>query len=149
MRWSLATSTVGTVIDTTTVGSMPVGALIGGPVTRVDPDMPVTEVAQALTTGGIGAVVVGDGDTVSGIVSERDVTHAVAAGLDLAATSAIDIAHTSLLWCDLTATVAEVASEMMDQWVRHILVEEDGQLVGIVSARDLLGVYATAEEETD
>jgi CBS domain-containing protein len=31
---------------------------------------------------------------------------------------------------------------MMEQYVRHVLLEEEGRLVGIVSARDLLGAYA-------
>ena len=31
---------------------------------------------------------------------------------------------------------------MMEEYVRHVLLEEDGRLVGIVSARDLLGAYA-------
>ena len=30
----------------------------------------------------------------------------------------------------------------MDRYIRHILVELDGALVGIVPARDLLGVYS-------
>jgi len=30
----------------------------------------------------------------------------------------------------------------MEQYVRHVLLEEEGRLVGIVSARDLLGAYA-------
>ena len=33
----------------------------------------------------------------------------------------------------------------MERWVRHVLVEEEGRVVGIVSARDLLGAYAAAE----
>jgi len=40
--------------------------------------------------------------------------------------------------------VAEVATEMMDRYVRHVLIEDGGRFVGIVSARDLLGVYATS-----
>jgi CBS domain-containing protein len=31
---------------------------------------------------------------------------------------------------------------MMEQYVRHVLLEEEGRLVGIVSARDLLGAHA-------
>ena len=42
--------------------------------------------------------------------------------------------------------MAAVAVQMMDQYVRHILVEDDGRLAGIVSARDLLGVYAIGDE---
>ena len=30
----------------------------------------------------------------------------------------------------------------MEQYVRHVLLEEEGRLVGIVSARDLPGAYA-------
>jgi CBS domain-containing protein len=40
-----------------------------------------------------------------------------------------------------------VATEMMEHWARHALVEEDGRLVGIVSARDLLGAYAAADAD--
>jgi CBS domain-containing protein len=34
----------------------------------------------------------------------------------------------------------------MERYVRHVLIEEDGRLVGIVSARDLLGAYASGED---
>ena len=33
----------------------------------------------------------------------------------------------------------------MDEYVRHVLVEHRGRLVGIVSARDIMGAYAAAE----
>jgi CBS domain-containing protein len=127
-------------------GSMTVADLLGAAVVRVAPSATVRDVARVLTNDDIGAVVVGDESTVIGVISERDITRAVAGGLDVDHVSADDIAHTSLIWCDVTATVAEVASEMMERWVRHVLVEDDGALAGIVSARDLLGVYASAEE---
>jgi CBS domain-containing protein len=53
------------------------------------------------------------------------------------------------VWCDATATVTEVAELMMERYVRHVLVEDDGRLVGIVSARDLLGVYAAGDVGAD
>ncbi|MGB3053576.1 MAG: CBS domain-containing protein, partial [Acidimicrobiales bacterium] len=59
------------------------------------------------------------------------------------------IASTNLVWCDVTATVAEVAELMSERYLRHVLVEDDGDLVGIVSARDLLGVYAASEDLED
>ena len=94
---------------------------------------------EALVGANIGAVVVGDKVRVIGIISERDVMHALSAGGDLGAMSAMDVAHTNLIWCDVTATVAEVAGEMIRRYVRHVLVEQDGHLVGIVSQRDLSG----------
>ena len=38
--------------------------------------------------------------------------------------------------------IAEVAELMMTRYVRHVLVERDGRLVGVVSARDLLALLA-------
>jgi signal-transduction protein with cAMP-binding, CBS, and nucleotidyltransferase domain len=129
-----------------TPGSTPVSALIGSPVERVSPDTPLREVARALTTADVGVVVVGDGRSVTGVVSERDLIRAIAGDLDLDGTRAVDVAHAPVLWCDVTATVADVAAEMMEHWVRHIVVAQDGRPVGVVSARDLLGLYASDEE---
>ena len=128
---------------------MAVSVLLGSDVIRVEPDATITDVAKVLAKDDIGAVVVGRGDSVMGIISERDVTRTVASERDMTAVRAADIAHKELIWCDTTATVAEVAEEMMEKWVRHVLVEEGGRLVGIVSARDLLGVYASADVSFD
>ena len=130
-------------------GSVPISEVTEEEVVRVSPDARLSEAVEALVGANIGAVVVGDKTKVTGIISERDVVHALCAGGDLSAMSAMDVAHTNLIWCDVTATVAEVAAEMMEEYVRHVLVEQDGDLVGIVSARDLLGVYAAADIEIE
>lgn len=129
----------------TNAGSMLVSFLIGDSVARVSPSATLHEVADALVAAGVGALVVGEGEGAEAIVSERDLVGALAERRDPAATTAADIAHTTLVWCDAEATVAEVAAEMMDRYVRHVLVEEDGRLVGIVSARDVLGAYAAGD----
>ncbi len=126
-------------------GGLSVSALAADEVTRIGSDATLLEVADALSAGAIGAVVIGDGDSVEAVVSERDLVRALAARRDPATTRAIEAANTNLVWCDATATVGEVANEMMDRYVRHVLIEEDGRLVGIVSARDLLGAYAAAD----
>jgi CBS domain-containing protein len=133
-------------IDPSAVGGMSVLAFLGDPVARVGPDASVDAVADLLVSGEVGALVVGDQEKVDGIVSERDVVRALAARRDPASTRAIDIATTELVWCDESATVGEVATEMMEQYVRHVLVERDGDLIGIVSVRDLLGAFAAAVE---
>ena len=119
-------------------------------VVRVGPDSSLSEVAAALSSADIGAVAVGTVDNVTGIVSERDVVRALAARRDSATIRARDLAHTTLVRCDVQSSVAEVAEEMMEHYVRHVVVEDEGRVVGIVSARDLLGAYAAAElEEAD
>ena len=124
-------------------------ALAADVVARVPPQADVWEVAEALVEADVGALVVGEGDDVRGVVSERDIVRALAARRDPSATMAADIAHTDIVWCDVNSTVAAVAEEMMEQYVRHVLVEDAGRVVGIVSARDLLGAYAAAESVDD
>ncbi|HZQ57045.1 MAG TPA: CBS domain-containing protein [Acidimicrobiales bacterium] len=130
-------------------GQTPVSTVVTDSIVRVARDASVAEVATVLTEASIGLVVVGEGDDIAGVVSERDIVTTIAEGRDPKTTLAGDIAHTELAWCDLSATVAEVAEEMMERYVRHVLVEDAGRLVGIVSARDLLGVYAAAEDLAD
>jgi CBS domain-containing protein len=131
-------------------GSDKVSLLIGAPVARVCAGASLHDVAVGMVASSVGALVVGERrDSATGIVSERDLVRALAEGRDPATTTAGDIASTTLVWCDADATIAEVAAEMMDAYVRHILVEQDGHLVGIVSARDVLGAYASADAGSD
>jgi CBS domain-containing protein len=99
-------------------------------------------VADELAGDQIGVVVLGSTGDVEGVISERDVVRGVADARDPADTPARELASKQVVWCDASATVREVADLMMEEYVRHVLLEEDGRLVGIVSARDLLGAYA-------
>jgi CBS domain-containing protein len=129
----------------TIIGSLPVRALSADSVLRVDAGSDLWSVAAALAAADVGVLVIGQGSDVEGVVSERDIVRALAAHRGVGETTAADIANRDLVWCDAHADVADVAEEMMERYVRHVLVEEDGQLVGIVSARDLLGAYASGE----
>jgi CBS domain-containing protein len=131
-------------MDSSDPGAFRVDVLINDTVVCVEPTAILRDVADVLIGNSIGAVVVGTQDSPAGIVSQHDIVRAVADGA-AASTTAADIAHTRLFWCDASTTVAEVATQMMAQYVRHILVEENGRLAGIVSARDLLGVYAIGD----
>jgi CBS domain-containing protein len=136
------------VMTITNVGAQLVSALAADIVARVAPDADLWEIAEALVEADVGALAVDDDDDdddVLGVVSERDVVRALAQRRDPSTTTAIDIAHARLVWCDATSTVAEVAQEMMERYVRHVLVEDEGIVIGIVSARDLLGAYAAAD----
>lgn len=131
--------------DALRFGSLPVSVLTGEQIITVAGGATLCEAADIMTAAAVGALIVGDGDPPAGIVSERDLVTALAARKDPATTRTEEVAHTNLVWCDGDATVSEVAELMMEQYVRHVLVQDKGQLVGIVSARDLLGAYASED----
>src|SRR5262245_3339963 len=134
-------------VNASRFGSMPVSVLTGEQIVRVGGDATLYEVADVMAGAGVGALVLGDGDPPAGIVTERDFVSALATRRDPGATRAEDLAQTSLVWCAADATVSEVAELMMEKYVRHVLVEDQGKLVGTVSARGPLG--AAAAEDTD
>ncbi|WP_396878288.1 cyclic nucleotide-binding/CBS domain-containing protein [Mycobacterium sp. SMC-2] len=129
------------VTDISSPGSIPISTLTGDPVARVPGNATIADVARAMVTADVGAIVVGDEARPAALLSERDIVRVMAGGKNPANVRAADVASTKLVWCDAEATVDQVAGRMMDRYIRHVLVERDGALVGIVSARDLLGVY--------
>jgi CBS domain-containing protein len=124
-------------------GDAEVRVFASDPVVRIPGEMTLAEVARELVADDVGLLVVGRGVRAEGVVSERDVVRAIAAGR-AANTPVSELATTRVVQCDATATVAEVAEVMMQEYIRHVLIEEDGRVVGIVSARDLLGAYASS-----
>lgn len=127
--------------DSNSAGSLPISTITGDPVARVPADATIADVARAMVTCDVGAIAVGDDALPTALVSERDIVRAVAAGRNPATAPVSDVASTKLVWCDADATVDQVGARMLDRYIRHVLVERDGALLGIVSARDLLGVY--------
>ena len=126
--------------DISSRGLTPISTITGDPVARVPADATVADVAKAMVAHDVGAIVVGYEERPAALLSERDIVRVVAAGQDPATVPALKIASTKLVWCGAEATVNQVAARMMDRYIRHVLVEHDGALMGIVSARDLLGV---------
>jgi len=112
----------------------------GDAVATISPSAGVHELVDVLFINGIGAVVVSDdGSNVSGIVSERDVVKALAAGRDLKATSVAEVMTTEVFTATVDTTVGELMARMTQSRIRHIpIVDEDDQLVGIVSIGDVV-----------
>jgi CBS domain-containing protein len=79
-----------------------------------------------------------------GILTDRDVVVAVTAlGLDPEVIRAGDVAAKELLELRETAGVAETVAVMRMKGVRRLpVVDNDGALIGIIAADDLLGLLA-------
>ncbi|GAA2570126.1 CBS domain-containing protein [Pseudonocardia hydrocarbonoxydans] len=95
-------------------------------------------VAEELTADEIGAVVVRVRGAVVGLVSERDLAAVVAAGGDVESVQAADVMSTELITVDAGASIAATGEAMLEAGMRHVLVERDAGIVGVVSIRDVL-----------
>ncbi len=125
-------------------GAAPISLFVSDAVVTVPPTATLREVAVTIVRETVGCAVVGTVDQVDGIISERDVTQLVAQGEDLDDVTAASLTDRPLVWVDHAASVEEVADEMLQGYVRHVLVGEDGLLIGVVSMRDVIAAYATA-----
>jgi CBS domain-containing protein len=123
-------------------GALSVELFMSDSIAMVSPSTSVRDAAERLQVAEVGLLVVGTPDAVNGVVSERDIVRCVALGADLDATPVEAIESDHLKWATVDSTVDTVAEEMMENYLRHMLVADDaGQLVGVVSMRDLLTAY--------
>ncbi len=97
------------------------------------------EAAQVMRDQAIGDVVVTQGPTMAGMVTDRDiVVRAIAENLPPATTTLESIASHDMIMVEQSATVEEAVQAMRDRGVRRLLVcDSDRNLVGIISLSDL------------
>lgn len=119
----------------------PITSFMSDEVVLTEATASLRDVAVALESAGVGIAVVGTRDEVEGVVSERDVLRAVARGIDLDTTTVAEVESTHLMWATPDSKVGEVVEEMMQGYIRHVLVGDELGLVGVVSMRDVLTAY--------
>ena len=102
-------------------------------------DTMLDEAAQVMRDRSIGDVVVTNGPTLSGLVTDRDiVVRALAEGLPPRSTTLASIASHELMMIEQSAGVEEAVRAMRERDVRRLLVcDADRKLVGIISLSDL------------
>src|SRR5882762_1427166 len=98
----------------------------------------VKSAADRMRARSIAALVVTSGDAI-GLISERDIVHAVSAhGERALAMEVRDIAPQTMVTVAPGDTLKRAMSLMTSHRVRHLLVFADGKLVGIVSIGDVV-----------
>lgn len=105
----------------------------------VGPDQPIREAAQFMLRAYAGAMPVGEGDRLVGMVTDRDIAvRGVAAGRG-PDTPVRDVMTDEVIYCFEDDDVEEVALKMSDRQVRRmpVLSRENDSLVGIVSLGDI------------
>ena len=110
------------------------------PVT-ITPDRSVCEAAELMRREGVGSLIVVDPEgRLAGILTERDLAYRVVAGRCSCDVRVGEVMtpRERLVTVEPGTSIAEAARIMIDVGVRHLpVVTRDGELVGVVSLRDL------------
>ena len=114
-----------------------VGRIMSTPVEQIEGAATLRAVATTLTAADIGALIVVENGTPLGMASERDVVTALAAGADPDSVWAADVASADTIWASPEDSIARIAGMMREVGARHIPVRDQGEVVGIVSMRDV------------
>lgn len=115
-----------------------VGMFMRSPVVTVQGEDTLRSVAGVLRDADVGTLAVTKGAEIVGVVSERDVTRALADGADPDEVWVADVMSADPRYVTTADRVGTARDVMLAAGIRHLPVLEDGELVGIVSMRDLL-----------
>ena len=107
-------------------------------VATLGPDATINEAAGVMVRGGFGSVVVVLGRMLLGILTERDVLRAAAEVSDLSSASVEQWMTPDPDTAEPDLDTEDAAAEMLSRGYRHLPIVVEGEMVGMVSLRDVL-----------
>ena len=119
----------------------------GETVVSINADATVYKALELMAAENVGALLVMEGDHVTGIISERDYARKVILeGLSSLETTVKKIMLTKVLYISPDKSAEEGLALMSDKRCRHLPVLEDKKLVGMVSIGDLVQAQVADKE---
>jgi len=115
-----------------------IGQIMSKPVRTVMPDEKLSAAVAVMDKNSIGSVVVLDGETAVGIITEGDVVEQVSKGAQVLLESVKEVMSTPLITGTPDMTVQDAVSLMLEKRIRQLPIVEGSKLVGIVTDRDLM-----------
>ena len=114
-------------------------------VLTVGPGHTLREAARMMSEKGVGAAIVVDEEAPGpGIISERDVLISVGRGQDPDAEPVSDHMSASVITAAPDWSLERAATDMAARGIRHLVIVEGGELVGVLSMRDIMRVWTSA-----
>lgn len=120
----------------------------GRAIFSVGPDDSVFNAIKIMAEKGIGALVVMTGDSLQGILSERDYARKVIIkGRSSETTRVAEIMTADVLTTSSSQTVNQCMNLMTEKKIRHLPVIEDDKVVGVISIGDLVEAIISDQQE--
>ena len=108
-------------------------------VVTIGPDATVRDLVRLLAQHNVGALIVSsDGESVEGIVSERDVVRRLHESESILEAVVADIMTTTVRTCEGEEQLTSLMQVMTEHRIRHVPVVAEGRLTGIISIGDVV-----------
>ncbi|HEY0284863.1 MAG TPA: CBS domain-containing protein [Vicinamibacterales bacterium] len=121
----------------------------GSAVFSISPDATVYEALETLEKRNVGALLVMAGDSLVGLLSERDYVRKVKLkGHSSSDLRVEEIMSSPVVTVTLAATVDECMHSMTNKRCRHLPVLDQGKVVGVLSIGDLVNWIMTVQDVT-
>ncbi len=119
----------------------PVKEIMGIDIPMMEPFESVEDAAAAMVEYGTGCVIIKEEGNPIGIVTERDIVRKVVSERkNPARTQLKDIMSSPLVWVSRNTDILDAARQMAKLRLRKLVVMHEGQMVGLVSAQDILQI---------
>lgn len=120
-----------------------IGDYMVSPVLSIDSESTVQESGAYMRANKVGSLLVKDFGEFVGVITETDLTRKVIAkGLDPETTKVGDIMTQPILSMDRYLPVDQANEFMYKNKIRHLVVTEEEEIVGVMSVKDLVSYYA-------
>jgi CBS domain-containing protein len=115
----------------------------------IGPDHTLRQAARLMAARRVGSAIVIDPDSSGvGIMTERDVLNAIGAGLDPDAERTASHITWDVVYAGPAWTLEKAAAAMARGGFRHLVVLEGDDVLGVISVRDIMRVWAQHLETT-
>lgn len=98
----------------------------------------VQDAAQKMTEFNISSIVILKDNKVVGFFTESDLKRKIVAEGKTPDTSVKEIMIKDLITIDISSTISDAMKKMLDNDIKHLLVREKGEIIGIMSFTDFL-----------
>jgi CBS domain-containing protein len=129
---------------------MRVRAGMSNVVVTINPGHTLRDAARSMAERGVGAAVVIDPEQPGpGIITERDILHSVSAGQDPDRELVAEHLSRDLTFASPDWSLERAAEAMVRGRFRHLVVVDGGEMVGVVSMRDIVRCWVSDGATSD
>ena len=120
----------------------------GGMIISIAEDASVLDAITLMADHAVGSLLVMDGQTLKGIVTERDYARKVIVlGRSSSTTIVGEIMTSKVLTATVEQTVTDCMTIMTERKIRHLPVVDDGRIIGMISIGDLVQAIIAHQKE--